>query len=52
VGLTDATTKPMSSSNSTLSITVLSTPKRARHRLAFRTPFSARWFLFFDSSET
>src|SRR5690242_15613843 len=34
------------------STTVLSTPNRPRHRLAFRTPFSAHWFLFFDSSET
>jgi hypothetical protein len=52
VGRTDATTPPASSSNSMHSMTVFSTPKRARHRLAFRTPFSAPWFLFFDSSET
>jgi hypothetical protein len=35
-----------------LSMTVFSTPRRARHKVAFRTPFSAHWFLFFDSSET
>jgi hypothetical protein len=35
-----------------LSMTVFSTPSRARHRVAFGTPFSAAWFLFFDSSET
>jgi hypothetical protein len=34
------------------STTVFSTPNRARHTVAFRTPFSAHWFLFFDSSET
>ena len=27
-------------------------PQWARHKVAFCTPFSARWFLFFDSSET
>ena len=30
---------------------VFSTPSRARHKVAFCTPFSARWFLFLDSSE-
>jgi hypothetical protein len=31
---------------------VFSTPSRVRHKVAFCTPFSVRWFLFFDSSET
>jgi hypothetical protein len=35
-----------------LSMTVFSTPRRARHKVAFRTPFSAHWFLFLDSPET
>jgi hypothetical protein len=43
---------PSSSSYSTDSITVFSTPNRARHKVAFCTPFSAHWFLFLDSSET
>jgi hypothetical protein len=33
-------------------IVFFSTPSRARHKVAFNTPFSALWFLFFDSSET
>jgi hypothetical protein len=33
-------------------MTVFSTPRRARHKVAFRTPFSAHWFLFLDSRET
>jgi hypothetical protein len=34
------------------SMTVFSTPNRARNTLALRTPFSAHWFLTFDKPET
>ncbi len=43
---------PIAASHSTRSMTVFSTPNRARHKVAFCTPFSAHWFLFLDSSET
>ena len=39
-GLTDATSTPPSSSNSTPSTTALSSPRSPRHNLAFCTPFS------------
>ena len=52
VGRTRATSTCSSSSNSMSSTTVFSTPSRARHKVTFCTPFSAHWFLFFDSSET
>jgi hypothetical protein len=32
-------------------MTVFSTPSRARNTLALRTPFSAHWFLTFDSQK-
>jgi hypothetical protein len=35
-----------------ISITVCSTPSSTGHTLAVRTPYSARRFLFLDSSET
>ena len=41
-----------SSSNSTSSTTVFSTPNTARHKLAFRTPFSDLQFLTFDKPKT
>jgi hypothetical protein len=31
---------------------VFSTPNKARHKLAFRTPFSALQFLTFDKPKT
>ncbi len=49
---TCATRSCSSSSNSMSSTTVFSTPNRARHKVAFCTPFSALWLLDLNSSET
>jgi hypothetical protein len=43
---------PLSGSNATLSTTVFSTPNRARHTLALRTPFPVHRFLTLDKPET